>query len=315
MAGYRINQLPQATTVSTGDQIPVWVTDEGSPYRASMNTLLSFFESNFASPEFTVQTAAPLSGATQTIGAVVTNVWLILNPAGTLASLTIALPPSTSAVDGQIVMVSTSQEITTLIVTASGASMSGVPAGLRLGESFTLRYNTAALTWYVVSATDSYFTTATIATAIDDANGNELVKFGTTASAVNEVTITNAASGGTPSIQASGDDTNVGLTLASKGTGKLTVAGGVGATVEIGNSFDTISVLSNLTSTARVESATLKHTASSTVAAIPSAVTAGAGARRYVTDASVVANVGATLTGGGSLFLPVYSDGTVWRYG
>lgn len=55
-------------------------------------------------------------------------------------------------------------------------------------------------------------------TQVNDANGSEVLKFGSTASAVNEVTITNKATGASPTIAGSGDDTNVGLRLAAKGT-------------------------------------------------------------------------------------------------
>ena len=62
---------------------------------------------------------------------------------------------------------------------------------------------------------------------IDDANGAELIKFpATVASAVNEVTISNAATGNKPTITASGDDTNITLNLVAKGSGTVQ-AGGV----------------------------------------------------------------------------------------
>lgn len=56
---------------------------------------------------------------------------------------------------------------------------------------------------------------------IADANGNEEVIFVTTASAVNELTVTNAATTGTPSVAATGGDTNISLNLVSKGTGAV----------------------------------------------------------------------------------------------
>ena len=56
--------------------------------------------------------------------------------------------------------------------------------------------------------------------AIKDENGNEQIKFATTSSAVNEVTVTNAATGNAPSISATGE-TNVGITVAGKGTGSV----------------------------------------------------------------------------------------------
>jgi hypothetical protein len=59
-------------------------------------------------------------------------------------------------------------------------------------------------------------------TSINDANGNELIKFPTAVgSAVNEITISNVASGGRPSIKASGNDTNVSLEIGGKGSGVI----------------------------------------------------------------------------------------------
>jgi hypothetical protein len=55
-----------------------------------------------------------------------------------------------------------------------------------------------------------------------DTNGNELLKMTATASAVNELTLANAATGGVPTLTASGDDTNIGFELISKGTGEIT---------------------------------------------------------------------------------------------
>jgi hypothetical protein len=51
-----------------------------------------------------------------------------------------------------------------------------------------------------------------------------------------------------------------------------------------------------------------------TVATLPSAATAGAGARSFVTDASGP-TFGSTVAGGGTVKVPVYSDGTNWKVG
>jgi hypothetical protein len=56
---------------------------------------------------------------------------------------------------------------------------------------------------------------------IADANGNELLVMDTVASAVNEIKIANAATGGKPSIAAQGGDTNVSLNIISKGSGEV----------------------------------------------------------------------------------------------
>lgn len=54
-----------------------------------------------------------------------------------------------------------------------------------------------------------------------------------------------------------------------------------------------------------------------TVATLPAAATAGAGAEAFVTDANatMTAGIGATVAGGGANKVPVYSDGTAWKIG
>lgn len=77
-------------------------------------------------------------------------------------------------------------------------------------------------------ATDKFLTSASpeittpkITTSINDSNGNEAIKIPATASAVNEVTITNAATGNSPTIEATGDDANIDFVIKGKGTGVL----------------------------------------------------------------------------------------------
>jgi len=62
--------------------------------------------------------------------------------------------------------------------------------------------------------------------AIEDDSNNEYIKFSKTASAVNEITLANAATGNSPIISATGGDTNVGITLTPKGAlGRITANG------------------------------------------------------------------------------------------
>lgn len=60
---------------------------------------------------------------------------------------------------------------------------------------------------------------------IDDDSGNEFLKFTKTASAVNEFTIINSATGDAPEIQATGGDTNIDLKITPKGSGKINLDG------------------------------------------------------------------------------------------
>lgn len=61
------------------------------------------------------------------------------------------------------------------------------------------------------------------AVVIYDNNGNEVLRVGLTASAVNDITVKNSATGNNPIIQPSGDDANLGVNLKIKGTGKHTI--------------------------------------------------------------------------------------------
>ena len=60
---------------------------------------------------------------------------------------------------------------------------------------------------------------------INDENGNEQIVFQTTSSAVNQLDITNAATGNAPSIQATGGDSNIDLKVGPKGTGNIEILG------------------------------------------------------------------------------------------
>lgn len=62
--------------------------------------------------------------------------------------------------------------------------------------------------------------------SINDENDLEQIKFATTASAVNEFTVTNAATGNAPALSATGDDTNIDLNFTPKGIGRVTFNGG-----------------------------------------------------------------------------------------
>ena len=58
-----------------------------------------------------------------------------------------------------------------------------------------------------------------ITTAITDSNGNEVIKIPATGSAVNEITITNSATGNPVEISATGGDSNINILIKGKGTG------------------------------------------------------------------------------------------------
>jgi hypothetical protein len=63
---------------------------------------------------------------------------------------------------------------------------------------------------------------------IADENGNEQIIFQTTSSAVNQFDVTNAATGNSPEISATGGDTNISFKITPKGSGQVLLDGNVG---------------------------------------------------------------------------------------
>ncbi len=61
---------------------------------------------------------------------------------------------------------------------------------------------------------------------INDTNGNELLKVTATGSAVNELTLANAATGNAPVLSATGGDTNIDIELTAKGAGDINLKPG-----------------------------------------------------------------------------------------
>jgi hypothetical protein len=86
----------------------------------------------------------------------------------------------------------------------------------------------------VQTLTNKTLTSPAIGTSVLDTGGAELLKVTATGSAVNELTLANAATTNNPTLSATGDDSNVGIDLTPKGLGavKLTSLGSIEAIQE-----------------------------------------------------------------------------------
>ncbi len=321
-----ISQLSAVTSLAAGDNIVIQSAANNDARKASLSVLLAYIESNFASPDYTVTISSPIAGFNQQLATSASSIWLILTPAGTLATGTVTLPPVADLFDGQEVLVTSSQVITALTVAGNGATVSGAPTSFGTGGFFALRYNTLLTTWFCTSqslgATD-VFTDITVTNAILDANGNELVKFIAEAAAVNELTILNGATGNEVGLAATGGDTNIALNLTAKGSGNLNLNTDTG-TVKA-NGIDVVDLsltqtLTNKTLTGPITDAVkMGGAGTSTVAllnlAYPPATSIGF--RTVVIDATttLILGLGTTVNGTGANVVPVYCDGVTWKYG
>lgn len=75
---------------------------------------------------------------------------LLITPAGPLTLGTVVLPPSPELRDKQMVLVTTTQEITGVTVGGNGADVVGAPTTLLLGGFFTMKFDMQNNTWYRV---------------------------------------------------------------------------------------------------------------------------------------------------------------------
>lgn len=146
-----INQLPTITTLSGGDQLPVYATSNGDARKASITTLVDYFQKTFADPNYTVVINAPTnSGFNIALAASSQSIWLIMNPTGTFAAGSVTLPPVADCYDGQEIIIISTQTISALTINGNGGTLVGVPASLGAGSSFTIRFNDLQSTWYTI---------------------------------------------------------------------------------------------------------------------------------------------------------------------
>ena len=163
-----INQLATITKLTGGDQLPVYATNNGDARKASITTLVEYFQSTFADPNYTVVINAPTnSGFNIALAASAQSIWLIINPTGTFAAGSVTLPPVADAYDGQEIIIISTQTISTLTLNGNGGTLAGVPSSLGAESSFTIRFNELQSTWYTIvnslqiSGVDVVTTTAT----------------------------------------------------------------------------------------------------------------------------------------------------------
>jgi len=150
----QINQLPVLSTVSSGDQLPVYSPNNGDARRLSIGNLLTFFQQSFASPTLAVNLYVPGSGFNITVPTPVSqDQWILLQPAGTLATGTITLPLNTSVPDGTTVLITSTQEITSLAIALNGATaIYGGVTKLAAGTATAIRFYQPTNSWYQISS-------------------------------------------------------------------------------------------------------------------------------------------------------------------
>lgn len=74
--------------------------------------------------------------------------WVVLRPAALLSTGTLVLPSPSEAIDGQEILFTTSQQITTIAIDGNGAAeVNGVNTFLAAGAKFRLKYEAQTSSW------------------------------------------------------------------------------------------------------------------------------------------------------------------------
>jgi hypothetical protein len=148
-----IYQLPLLAQASPGDQLAVYAPNTGDARRLPMSALLTFFQQQFAAPTMATNLYTPGTGFNITAPTPVSQQqWILIQPAGTLATGTVTLPLNTSTPDGTEILITTTQQVTAFTLALNGAAAAyGDPATLAAEDFFRMRFYQATNSWYRIA--------------------------------------------------------------------------------------------------------------------------------------------------------------------
>lgn len=148
----QINQLSSVDTLSVSDLLPLFSQQNGDARKTSLANLSAFIQSNITVADDKITQYAAPSATDFTVQVLDTgdNIWLVLTPLAGYADGTITLPTVANCLDKQEILVNCTQDVTTLVVSANGASIAGQPLTLAANDFFRLRFEGVTKTWYRV---------------------------------------------------------------------------------------------------------------------------------------------------------------------
>lgn len=151
-----INQLPTVTSteVQGGDQLPLYSSNNGDARKLSLSALLAYFKTTFTNPNFVETINVPVNGFNYSMTDSSDYQWLSLRPAGALASGTVNLPDGGSLVDGQEVLITTTETITSISWNnPSVANRYGFPTSIDREVSLKAKYSKNGNSWHRINQT------------------------------------------------------------------------------------------------------------------------------------------------------------------
>ena len=205
-----INQLASISQVNGSAQIPVYDQNNGDARKMSVNTLLDYFQTSFAAPTVATNLYTPGAGFNITVPTpVAEQQWMLIQPAGTLATGTVTLPLNTGVPDGTEVLITSTQTITAFTIALNGAAaIFGNVSTLTAGAAVRYRYYLATNSWYNITNETAGFnaaiqtflnnpTSANLRAAMTDETGTGVLVFNTSPTLVTPIITNPTVSTGT----------------------------------------------------------------------------------------------------------------------
>ena len=152
-----INNLSSTNTINLGDNLALYIANQGDERKVSLTDFLSFINSNLnldnKKDTFTTQYVAPnTTGFNVVVDNNSNNIWCVIQPQAGYATMTITLPIYSNLVDKQEILFNCTQSVTALTIDINGASgINGNPTTLSANGTFKLKYDKPFKTWYKVA--------------------------------------------------------------------------------------------------------------------------------------------------------------------
>jgi hypothetical protein len=149
-----INQLSSASSISAGDQLPLYSSAQGDARKVSMTLLAEYLQSvsAIATPATDMHVVTQGTGFNYIIEANQNmEHWVLMQPTGTLAAGQVTLPVNTDLPDGVEVLFTSTQQITAFTVDGNGSTVNGAPGILAADDTFRLRFYKTFSAWYRIA--------------------------------------------------------------------------------------------------------------------------------------------------------------------
>jgi hypothetical protein len=227
-----------ASSYSTDLKLELMVTGEKAGLWGDItNTNLVILQQSIAGYQQVALNATTGATLAFTNGAVSNGKNAVIELTGTITGNVDVTVPATVTNKVYIVKNSTSgaHAVTVLVSGQTGIAFSATDKGSKIlyvngtdvaDSNIGKLSNDAAPTLAAVLDTNGNDIVIDTGGAIEDDSNNEYIKFTKTASAVNEITVANAATTNAPNVSVTGGDTNIDLNLTPKGIGRVTFSGG-----------------------------------------------------------------------------------------